>query len=279
MEIGMSVLPTDYSPDIALIAKELEKLKFESLWIEDRPILPVSAFMKPENGVKVSKILADVADPFVSLARASSVTEKLNLATGPCLVAERNPLILSKEVASLDMFSKGRFLFGVGAKSFKEEISIMGADNNNIWANVDEAILSMKVLWTETKSEFSGEYYKFPPVFSFPSPVSKPYPPILVYGNIEESFEYVCKWGNGIILNNISPEELNEQKLKLNDLVVKSGRDLSISITISNTSIDLQLIKDFKSAGADRLIIDLFSYDSEQSIDSLYEIASNIKLD
>ena len=154
----------------------------------------------------------------------------------------------------------------------------MGADYNNIWANVDEAILSMKVLWTETKSEFSGEYYKFPPVFSFPSPVSKPHSPILVYGNIEESFEYVCKWGNGIILNNISPEELNEQKLKLNDLVVKSGRDLSISITISNTSIDLQLIKDFKSAGADRLIIDLFSYDSEQSIDSLHEIASNIKL-
>ena len=99
MKIGISVLPTDYSPDIALIAKELEELKFESLWVEDRPILPVDTFIKPVDGIKIPKIFADVADPFVSLARASSVTEKLKLATGPCLITERNPLLLSKEVA------------------------------------------------------------------------------------------------------------------------------------------------------------------------------------
>ena len=276
MKIGISVLPTDYSPDIALIAKEAEKLNFESLWVEDRPILPVSVFVENEDGVEISKILADVADPFVSLARASSVTEKLKLATGPCLVAERNPLLLSKEVASIDMFTKGRFFFGIGVESFKEEILIMGGDLQNIWANVEESVLAMKELWLKTKSEFSGKYYNFPPVFSFPSPVSKPYPPILVYGNHEESFDYIARWGDGWVVENINPDEIRSQKLKLDQMILKSGRDIKISVTIAKASLDLAIINDFKLAGADRIIIDLFSYDSEQSIESLQDIASKI---
>lgn len=278
MKIGISVLPTDYSPDIALIAKELEELKFESLWVEDRPILPVDTFIKPVDGIKIPKIFADVADPFVSLARASSVTEKLKLATGPCLITERNPLLLSKEVASLDMFTKGRFIFGIGMSPFKEEISIMGGDFDNIWANIEEAVLSMKVLWTETKSEFSGNYYKFPPVFSFPSSVSKPHPPVLVYTNDEKSYEYISKWGNGIVLENISPDELISQKILFDNLFIKSNKDFDITIKTKDVSRDLELINEFEFAGANRLIIDLYSYDSEQSIESLQDIANKIKL-
>jgi len=278
MKIGISVLPTDYSPDIVELAKEAERLNFESLWVEDHPILPVNVFTENKDGAKISKILADVADPFISLARASSVTKKIKLATGPCLVAERNPLLLSKEVASIDMFTKGRFFFGIGVESFKEEILIMGADLQNIWANVEESILAMKELWLKTKSQFSGKYYNFPPVFSFPSPVSKPYPPILVYGNHEESFDYITKWGDGWVVNNIHPDELWSQKLKLDQMVVKSGRDVKMSVTIAKTSADLSLINDFKLAGADRIIVDLFSYDSEQSIESLQDIASKIEL-
>ena len=278
MKIGISVLPTDYSPDIVEIAKEAERLNFESLWVEDHPILPVNVFTENVDGAKISKILADVADPFISLARASSVTKKLKLATGPCLVAERNPLLLSKEVASIDMFSKGRFFFGIGVASFKEEILIMGGDLQNIWANVEESILAMQELWLKTKSQFSGKYYNFPPVFSFPSPVSKPYPPILVYGNHEESFDYITKWGDGWVVKNIHPDELGFQKLKLDQMIVKSGRDVKMSVTIAKASVDLSLINDFKLAGADRIIVDLFSYDSEQSIESLQDIASKIEL-
>ncbi|MBN18775.1 MAG: hypothetical protein CL758_04790 [Chloroflexi bacterium] len=277
MKIGVSVLPTDYSPDITLIAKELERLQFESLWVEDHPLLPVSVFMEPKPGVKVSKILADVADPFVSLARASSVTNKLKLAIGQCLVIERNPILLSKEVASLDMFSKGRFIFGIGVSQFAEETSIMGGDCNNIWANIEEAVLSMKVLWTETKSEFSGNYYQFPPVFSFPSSISKPHPPLLAYADGEQSYKYICKWGDGIILENISPDELVKQKSKLDNLLTESNRNFDITIKSSKVSKDLELINEFESVGVDRLIIDLYSYDTDQSIQSLQDIADKIK--
>ena len=114
--IGITTFPTDYSIDIAVLASKAEETGFDSLWVAEHPVLPVGSETPwPGPGGVIPKKYADVADPFVALGRASAVTENLLLGTGICLVPERNPLLLAKEVATLDMYTKGRFLFGIGA--------------------------------------------------------------------------------------------------------------------------------------------------------------------
>ena len=130
MNIGISTFPTDYSADVAVIAKRAEELGFDSFWVPEHPILPVNAsspWPGSADGV-IPKVYADIVDPFVALGRASAVTSTIKLGTGICLVPERNPLLLAKEVATLDMYSGGRFLFGIGAGWHREETEIMGGD-------------------------------------------------------------------------------------------------------------------------------------------------------
>ena len=117
MDIGISTFLTDYSVDVATIARRIEELGFDSLWVPEHPIIPVktaSPWPGSPDGV-IPKVYADIVDPFVALARASAVTTTLKLATGIVLVPERHPVLLAKEVATLDMYSGGRFLFGIGA--------------------------------------------------------------------------------------------------------------------------------------------------------------------
>ena len=118
MDIGISTFLTDYSVDVATIARRIEELGFDSLWVPEHPIIPVttaSPWPGSPDGV-IPKVYADIVDPFVALARASAVTTTLKLATGIVLVPERHPVLLAKEVATLDMYSGGRFLFGIGAR-------------------------------------------------------------------------------------------------------------------------------------------------------------------
>jgi alkanesulfonate monooxygenase SsuD/methylene tetrahydromethanopterin reductase-like flavin-dependent oxidoreductase (luciferase family) len=97
------------------------------------------------------------------------VTQTIKLGTGICLVQERNPLLLAKEVATLDNFSGGRFLFGIGAGWLREETEMMGGDFAHRWGQTREAILAMKELWSKEEAEFHGKYYDFPPSSSSPS--------------------------------------------------------------------------------------------------------------
>ncbi len=163
MDIGISTFPTDYSADIALVAKRAEELGFESLWVPEHPVLPVKAetpWPGSADGV-IPRVYADIVDPFVALARASAVTSTLKLGTGICLVPERNPLLLAKEVATLDMYSGGRFLFGIGAGWLREETEMLGGNFRHRWSQTREAILAMKELWTKTESEYHGHFTTF----------------------------------------------------------------------------------------------------------------------
>jgi alkanesulfonate monooxygenase SsuD/methylene tetrahydromethanopterin reductase-like flavin-dependent oxidoreductase (luciferase family) len=130
----------------------------------------------------------------VALARASAVTKTIKLGTGICLIPERNPLLLAKEVATLDRLSGGRFIFGIGAGWLKEETEIMGGDFAHRWTQTKDAILAMKALWTQDEAEYHGQYYDFPRVRSFPKPAQKPHPPIFLGGSAKMSSN---AWSNG----------------------------------------------------------------------------------
>ena len=279
MNIGISTFPTDYSIDIALLAKRAEEMGFESLWVPEHPIIPVSTsspWPGSPDGV-IPKVYADIVDPFVALGRASAVTSTLKLGTGICLVPERNPLLLAKEVATLDMYSGGRFLFGVGAGWLKEETEIMGGDFPRRWTQTREAVLAMKSLWTEVKSEHHGRYYDFPPVYSFPRSVQRPHPPVYLGGMARRVFARVVEWGDGWMPNRVTPDDVRAGRDRLNSLAADAGRDpASINISVFGQPADRALTDALFAAGADRVMIRVETADEGDTYAQLERIAASV---
>ena len=279
MDIGISTFPTDYSIDIALLAKRAEDMGFESLWVPEHPIIPVTAsspWPGSPDGV-IPKVYADIVDPFVALGRASAVTSTLKLGTGICLVPERNPLLLAKEVATLDMYSGGRFLFGIGAGWLKEETEIMGGDFPRRWTQTRESVLAMKSLWTDVESEYHGAYYDFPPVYSFPRSAQRPHPPVYLGGMARRVFERVAEWGDGWMPNRVTPADVRAGRDRLNALAADAGRDpASINISVFGQPADRQLIADLAAAGADRVMIRVETADEEATYAQLERIAEGV---
>ena len=137
----------------------------------------------PRDGGPIPETYRHFTDPYIALARASAVTTKIKLGTGITLVPERNPLVLAKQIAALDHYSGGRFLFGIGAGWNREETTMMGGDFEHRWTQTREAILAMKELWTKDEAEFHGRYFDFPPVYCYPKPAQKPHPPVILGGH------------------------------------------------------------------------------------------------
>ena len=279
MNIGISTFPTDYSIDIALLAKRAEDMGFESLWVPEHPIIPVSTsspWPGSPDGI-IPKVYADIVDPFVALGRASAVTSTLKLGTGICLVPERNPLLLAKEVATLDMYSGGRFLFGIGAGWLKEETEIMGGDFPRRWTQTREAVLAMKSLWTEVESEYHGAYYDFPPVYSFPRSAQRPHPPVYLGGMARRVFERVVEWGDGWMPNRVTPDDVRAGRDRLNALAADAGRDpASISVSVFGQPADRALTDALFAAGADRVMIRVETADEEATYAQLERIAEGV---
>jgi probable F420-dependent oxidoreductase len=258
MNVGVSVPLPAYSVDVAAMARAAEGLGFESLWCAEHPIMPVhttSRFPGSADGI-VPESYSHFVDPFIALARASGATTTIKLGTGITLVPERNPLLLAKEISTLDFFSGGRFLFGIGTGWHREETTIMGGDFDHRWTQAREAILVMKELWTKAEAEFHGKYYDFPPVRSYPKPAQQPHPPVILGGHAKSVLERVVEWGDGWLPNRATPEEVLASRKKLDTLARQARRDpAAITISVFGQPADRDLVRRFHDAGATRVII------------------------
>ncbi len=274
MNVGISVPLPAYDVDVASIAKTAETLGFESLWCAEHPIMPVdskSRFPGSADGV-IPESYSHFVDPFVALARASGVTRTLKLGTGITLVPERNPLLLAKEISTLDLFSGGRFLFGIGTGWHREETTIMGGDFDHRWSQAREAVLVMKELWTKPEAEFHGKYYDFPPVRSYPKPAQKPHPPVILGGHAKNVLERVVEWGDGWLPNRATPAEVEMSRNKLGAMAKQAGRDpAKITISAFGQPADRDLVRRFLDAGATRVIIRPPAAKTEQEMQKALE--------
>lgn len=261
MRVGVSTFATDYAGDIAVLARRAEELGYDSIWVGEHPVLPldISSAWPDEPDKGVPKVDAHIGDPFVALSRASAVTSTIKLGTGVCLVPEHNPLLLAKQVATLDMYSGGRFLFGIGAGWLKEASEIMGADFEHRWTQTREAVMAMKELWTSTESEFHGHYYDFPPVYMFPKPVQRPHPPILLGGNASRVLKRVVDYGDGWMPYQLAtPEEMRDHCAELAELAGEAGRDpASIEVSYLCPPDYVDAMGALRDAGVDRVIFQL----------------------
>jgi probable F420-dependent oxidoreductase len=282
INIGLFVFATSTTMDPAVLARHAEELGFESFWVPEHPIIPVqttSPYRGSPDGIIPDPYLR-ILDPFVALARASAVTQTIKLGTGICLVPERNPLLLAKEVATLDHLSGGRFLFGIGAGWLKEETEIMGGDFPHRWTQTRDAILAMKELWTRDEAEYHGQYYHFPPVRSFPKPVQKPHPPVFLGGTARQAFQRVVAWGDGWMPNRITAEDIRRGRSVLNELAAQAGRDPStievLAFGFGNQFRSREAIEELQEAGANRVTIWLNQTEGGAALTEMDEIARQV---
>jgi probable F420-dependent oxidoreductase len=257
MNIGTSVPLPAYTIDPAFMAKRAEELGFESIWYAEHPAVPVhSASPFPTTGGEIPWTYSHFTDPYIALARASGVTRTIKLGTGITLVPERNPLLLAKEIASLDRFSGGRFLFGIGTGWLREETELMGGDFEHRWTQTREAIEVMKALWTHDEAEYHGHYFDFPLVRSYPKPAQKPHPPIIIGGHAKNVLRRVVAHADGWLPNRITPAEVETSRGQLDAMAKELGRDpRSISISVYGQPPDGRVVQSFLNAGADRVVV------------------------
>jgi alkanesulfonate monooxygenase SsuD/methylene tetrahydromethanopterin reductase-like flavin-dependent oxidoreductase (luciferase family) len=178
--------------------------------------------------------------------------------------------LLAKEVATLDMYANGRFLFGIGAGWLEEETDIMGGDFAHRWTQTRDSVMAMKELWTTVESEYHGKYYDFPPVYSFPRPVQRPHPPIYLGGHAKNVFKRVVTWGDAWMPNRITPDDIESGKNELKRLCEESGRDFStIGITVYGATPDPSIVDELFSAGAERIVLSIDSIPEKEALQQL----------
>ena len=257
MNIGTSVPLPAYNIDPAFMAKKAEDLGFDSIWYAEHPAVPVhSESPFPSTGGEIPWTYSHFTEPYIALARASAVTTHIKLGTGITLVPERNPLLLAKEIATLDLYSGGRFIFGVGTGWLKEETELMGGDFPHRWSQTREALDVMKKLWTQEEAEHHGKYFDFPLVRSYPKPAQKPYPPILIGGAAKNVLQRVVDHADGWLPNRVTPAELENSRRQIEKLATAAGRDPNtITITVYGQEPDRAAFKSLLDAGADRVVV------------------------
>lgn len=264
MQIGLFMFPTSYAADPASVARKAEALGFESFWLPEHPIIPVhttTPYPLREDG-QIPAFYAHIADPFIGLAAAAAVTKTIRLGTGICLVPERNPIVLAKEVATLDHYSGGRVLFGVGAGWLREEAEVLGVHFPKRWTRLRESIFAMRELWTKEEAEFHGTVIDFPPVRCLPQPLQKPYPPILLGAHGEKGLRRVAQWADGWCPLAPPPAELRDHLTTLEQLTQAAGRDfrkldITVFLGVTETSPVADLIRRYEDAGARRVVLAL----------------------
>jgi probable F420-dependent oxidoreductase len=255
MKYALSMFPTEYAIRIDDLARAAEERGFESLWVPEHTHIPVSRRTPFPGGAELPKEYSHTIDPFVGLAAAAAVTTKLKLGTAICLVVERDPIVLAKEVASLDLLSNGRFLFGVGVGWNREEMEDHGTDPKTRRTLMKERIEAMKAIWTQDEAEYHGRFVNFDKLWSYPKPVQKPHPPVLMGGQGSKALRAVIEYCDGWMPIPARIENLVAQISDLRRQAEQAGRDpKSISVTIFWGRSDKAAIEQYEKAGAERVI-------------------------
>jgi probable F420-dependent oxidoreductase len=277
MELGLAILLTDYSMAPAALGASAEERGFESLFLAEHTHIPTSRETPYPGGTELPREYSHIIDPFVGLAAAATATERLKLGTGICLVTERDPIVTAKEVATLDHVSGGRFLFGVGAGWNREEMRDHGTDPSTRWKVMRERVEAMKAIWTQDEAEYHGRFVDFDPMWSWPKPVQKPHPPVLVGGVGDRVLDRVVDYGDEWIPNRVkSPEELGERIAELQRRAEAAGRE-RIPVTVFGAKSEVRLLERLRAAGVTRSLFYLRPEapdDVQRQLDELGEVAA-----
>jgi probable F420-dependent oxidoreductase len=279
MQIGLTIFPTDYSIQPPDLAMEAEARDFESLWLPEHSHIPTSRKSPWPGGAELPKYYYDSYDPFVSLGAAAAVTKKIKLATGICLVIERDPIHTAKEVSTVDRLSSGRFIFGVGGGWNAEEMTNHGTVFETRFKLMRERILAMKEIWTQSKPKYAGDFVKFDEMMQWPKPVQKPHPPIIVGGGFPHAAKRAIAYGDGWIpIGGRAVADTLEVLPQFRNMVKDAGRNpASLSFNIFGAPKDPEMLKRYHDAGVDRVVLGLPSKSRDEVLPMLDQSAALVR--
>jgi len=221
---GVMMFATDYAIQPGELARATEDRGLDSLFFPEHTHIPTSRRSPWPGGGDLPMEYSHTHDLFVAMTAAAAVTKRIKLGSGICLVIERDPIVLAKEVASLDVLSGGRVILGIGGGWNAEEMENHGTDFKRRWRLLRERVLAMKEIWSKEKAEFHGEFVNFDPIWSWPKPVQPGGPPILLGSEAKKCFERVVDFCDGWIPINRKGDQLKNGVQQLRDEAKRAGR-------------------------------------------------------
>ena len=259
MHIGIAIFATDTTLQPVPLGRAVEERGFESLWLPEHSHIP-TARTTPWGGSADAPPLPDyywrTHDQFVAFAAIAAATTTLILGTGITLVAQRDPIWLAKQVASLDAISGGRLILGIGYGWNKEEMAHHGIDYLERRALLREKILMMKEIWTEDEASFDGEHLHLDPSWSWPKPVQRPHPPIVLGGGAgPKTFSDIAEFCDGW-MPIAGRHEFAANVAALHDAVRAAGRapsDMSLGVFSAPPNADD--LRRLAEAGVSRAVL------------------------
>jgi probable F420-dependent oxidoreductase len=251
VKFGLAIFPTEDIPLPGELARMTEERGFESLFFPEHTHIPASRETPYPLGGELPGMYSRTYDPFVALTAAAASTSRLLIGTGICLVIERDPIITAKEVASVDQLSGGRFLFGVGAGWNVEEMRNHGTDTAHRFGVMRERIEAMKAIWTSDEATYGGRHVNFDRIWSWPKPVQRPHPPILVGGNGPRVLDRVLAYGDEWMPNRVQDDEMIERLGVLAARAREAGRS-PVPVTVMGLMRDPTRIERLERAGVHR---------------------------
>jgi probable F420-dependent oxidoreductase len=272
VKFGVSIFPTDYAISMAELAPAAEELGFESLWVAEHSHIPASRQSPWPGGAELPKQYWHTLDPFVALTVAATASKTIRLGTGICLLIQRDPIHTAKETASVDLVSNGRFIFGIGAGWNREEMADHGTEFGTRWKLLREKVEAIKVIWTDEEAEYHGEMVDFGPMRSWPKPVQKPHPPIILGGSGPKILERVVRYADGWMPNR---GDVVERIPELQELARTAGRGhIPVTYFPKATASEIERLA---KAGVERCIYYVPPDGRDQALAKLEELGRMIK--
>jgi probable F420-dependent oxidoreductase len=278
MHYGVFIFPTDYSIRIDELARAAEERGFESLFVTEHTHIPTSRRSPFAGGGPLPKEYSHTLDPFIGLMAAAAATKTLKIGTGICLVIEHDPITLAKTIASLDLLSNGRFLFGIGAGWNAEEMENHGTEFKTRFRLLRDRILAMKEIWTKDEAKYHGEFVRFDPIWSYPKPAQKPHPPILLGGESGHTLQRVVDFCDGWFPRGRNADAILPGLADLKARAARAGRDAAkISVSVFGAKAERATLDSYAGAGITRAILRLPSEGRDAVLPLLDQYAKLIR--
>ncbi|HYA34552.1 MAG TPA: LLM class F420-dependent oxidoreductase [Candidatus Binataceae bacterium] len=282
MKIGLMFITSGpfSDPDLfAHLVTTAERCGVESIWSVEHVVIPAN-YKSPYPYSASGKIPGGedvpIPDPLAPLAFAAAISTKIRLGTGVIILPQRHPVYLAKEVATIDVLSKGRMMLGIGSGWLKEEFDAVGVDFHQRGARTDESILAMRALWRDNPSTFHGKFFNFDSVKCFPKPVQKNGVPILIGGHSTAAAKRAGRLGDGFFPASVEPEKLKPLLAIMGEEARKAGRNpdqIEVSCMGRRSG---ETVKALEDVGISRMIVPPPGLDKDAVTRGLEKLASDV---
>ena len=277
--LGVGFAPT--GRDYIRIAQQAEELGYHSIWFGDHIVVPEkieAAYPYTPDGSVGFDRRTPWPDPFALLAGIGTATQKIRLGTSVIIVPYRNPLHVAKAVATVDLLSNGRCVFGAGIGWMKEEFEVLGESYAERASRTREYIQIMKALWSGEVSNFHGTYFSYPDVYGLPLPVQKPHPPIYFGGESTPALRRIADLGDGWLPGPVTADVFRQRVEQLKTLLAERGRDFSeLYISMTGNPADLKQhpdkVAELEALGVQEIICFMGAPDTDRSLADMESLA------